>query len=183
MALRLARTSAEAHLYMELHPCESCGESGFEPASSVVEAEGDLASRYTGSCPSCGTAREFTFRIPDEILLPGDEDLRFGDDRPSELLDAGEWLWLADALARGAPAQPSGVGAEDRQSARIDLLTAASALSEVLKFVPAGADAVPAEALWSGRGREIYAAGPGRFRRLRLEAVRDTYRDIAARFG
>ncbi|MDW5327048.1 hypothetical protein [Plantactinospora sp. KLBMP9567] len=183
MALRLARTSAEAHLYMELHPCESCGESSFDPASSVVAAEGELASRYSGTCLSCGAAREFMFRLPGEVLLPDDEDPRFGDDRPSELLDAGEWLWLADVLASGMPADPAGPDADGRRSARVDLLSAAAALSEVLKFVPAGADAVPAEALWSGRGHEVYAAEPGRFRRIRLEAVRDTYRDIAARFG
>jgi hypothetical protein len=35
MALRLARTNAEAHLYMEMPPGETCGESEFNPVSSV----------------------------------------------------------------------------------------------------------------------------------------------------
>jgi hypothetical protein len=183
MALRLARTSAEAHLYMELNPCEACGESSFDATSSVVEAEGGLASRYTGTCPSCGGPREFTFRLPGQILVPSDEDPQFGDDLPSELLDAGQWLWLADVLASDTPADPTGLAADQRRQARIDLLAAASALAEVLKFIPAGADSVPWEALWSSRGRDVYAAEPGRFRRLRLEAVRDTYRGIAARLA
>ncbi|GAA4698699.1 hypothetical protein [Phytohabitans rumicis] len=183
VALRLARTSAEAHLYMELRPCQACGESAFEPSSSIIEADGDLASRYSGACPSCGAAREFTFRLPDDIPLPSDDDPSFGDDRPSELLDAGEWLWLGDVLASDAPADPAGLAAPERRLARMDLLTAASALAEVLKFVPPDADAVPPQALWSERGRAVYAAEPGRFRRLRLEAVRDVYRDVAARFA
>ncbi|WP_326549386.1 hypothetical protein [Micromonospora sp. NBC_01813] len=183
MALQLARTSAEAHIYMELRPCEACGESRFEPASSVVEVDGDLASRYSGTCPSCGARREFVFRLPDDIPLPIDDDPRFGDERPSELLDAGEWLWLGDVAAGDVPARPDGLDTRERRRARTDLLTAAAALTEVLKFVPPGADAVPPQGLWSSQGRAVYAAEPGRFRRVRLEAARDTYRDLAARFA
>ncbi|MFC6022191.1 hypothetical protein ACFP2T_39295 [Plantactinospora solaniradicis] len=183
MALRLARTSAEAHLYMELHPCESCGQTGFDPVGSVVEADGDLARRYTGDCLSCGAPREFTFRVPDEIPPAGDDVPRFGDDRPSELLDAGEWLWLADILASGTPPDPARLDARQRRQTRMDLLTAASALSEVLKFVPTGAEAVPTKTLWSSRGRAVHRAEPNRFRRIHLEATRDTCRGIAARFS
>jgi hypothetical protein len=181
--LPLARTSAEAHLYMELRPCPRCGESRFEPAGSVVEAGGELASRYEGVCPSCGEAREFTFRLPEEILPPSDENPCFGDDTPSELLDAGEWLWLSDLIAVDTPADPAGLTARDRRLVRVDLLTAAAAVDEVLKFLPPGADAVPPHLVWTPRGREIHATEPSRFRRGRLQAVRDTYRELAARFG
>ncbi|GAA2593585.1 hypothetical protein GCM10010399_25250 [Dactylosporangium fulvum] len=183
MALRLARTSAEAHLYMELHPCDACGEQQFEPADSVIEVDGDLASRYAGPCPGCGAAREFVFRLPQQIIMPSDDDPRFGDNRPSELLDAAEWLWVADVIASGVPPDQAGLTGEERRLARIDLLTAASALSEVLKFAPEGADAVPADAVWSSRGSEIYTVEPGRFRRARLEVVRQTYLDLASRFA
>lgn len=183
MTLLLARTNAEAHLYMELRACESCGETRFEPTDTVIEVDGDLASRYEATCPGCDTVREFTFRLPQQILLPTDDDPRFGDDLPSQLLDAAEWLWVADALASGVPADHGGLTAEEHRLAKVDLLTAAAALTEVLKFVPEGADAVPAEAIWSTRGNEIYAAEPGRFRRARLEVVRQTYRDIAARLA
>lgn len=182
-ALPLARTSAEAHLYMELHPCDTCGESEFEPDSALVEADGHLAGRYTGACPFCGTTREFTFRLPDEVILPDDDDPHFGGDEPSQLIDAGEWWWLGDVMAGDVPADPAGLDGRDRRFARTDLLTAAAALTEVLKFLPPGADAVPVTAFWSDRGREVRAAGSGRFRRQRLEAVRDTYRDLAARFA
>ncbi len=43
---------------------------------------------------------------------------------------------------------------------------------------------VPADgawaAFWSQRGRQVRDAQPGRFRRLRLEAARDTYRALLA---
>ncbi len=168
MALPLARTSAEAHLYMELHPC-ACGETSFGRQSAVVEAEGDLASYYSGPCARCGTAREFLFRLPAEILPVVAGEVRFGDERPSELLDR-------------AKAPPRRRLRRHVRAARAaaDLATAAAAMDEVLKFVPPGADEVPETAFWSDQGAAVYAAEPGRFRAARLEAVRDTYRQLLA---
>jgi hypothetical protein len=184
MALRLARTSAEAHLYMELHPCPNCGESEFHPVDSVIVVDDDLASRYAGPCPRCGRPREFTFRIPEEVLFPADDEPAFGDARPSELLDAGEWLWLADVIAQSVPAEPGeDMTADDRRQALIDLRTAAAAVAEAAKFVPPGADRVPSDALWSERGLALYTDEPGRFRIRRLDVVRETYRDLAERFA
>jgi hypothetical protein len=184
MALRLARTSAEAHLYMELHPCETCGETEFHPGSSVLLAEGDLVSRYAGPCPRCGIPREFTFRIPEEIIFPDEDEPTFGDEQPSELIDAGEWLWVADLIARNTPAEPEdGMTGAERRQAFIDLRTAAAIVGEAAKFVPPDGDAVPAAAVWSERGRAVYEDEPGRFRRMRLEVVQRTYRELAERFA
>jgi hypothetical protein len=182
MTLPLARTNAEAHLYMELHPCQTCGEGDFEPRSSVVFVDGDLASHYTGRCRGCGAAREFTFRIPQDVVLPDLEHPAFGEEQVSQLLDPGEWLWLADVIARKTPAEPTGLSHDERRNARIDLRTAAAALDEAVKFVPEGADAVPGTACWSERGSQVYSDEPGRFRRIRLEAVARAYRDLAERF-
>jgi hypothetical protein len=182
MTLKLARSSVEAHLYMQTVPCEVCGETDFDPDSSVVSIDGELASRYSGSCPRCGTVREFTFRLPEEILFPDDEEPEFGDERPSELLDPGDWLWLADMFGGEAPAEPDGLDDEQRRGALVDLRMAAAAVGEVCKFLPAGADSVPLSAFFSQRGREMYAREPGRFDRGRLEVVRRTYREISDRF-
>lgn len=55
---------------MDLRPC-ACGEARFDRQSTVVALEdGDLAARYSGPCPACGRAREFTFRLPAELTLP-----------------------------------------------------------------------------------------------------------------
>lgn len=183
MALRIARTNHEAHVYMDLHPCE-CGEVRFPRTSSVVESgDGDLASHYTGVCPRDGAQRQFTFRMPQAILMPAaDGSVRFGGPEPSELVDPGEWLGLADSYARSVPADPSAVAADDRREARVMLNAAAAAIDEVIKFIPAGADRVPEQAFGSEKGRAAYAREPGRFRRPRLEAVRDTYAGLAAQF-
>ena len=179
--LPLARTNAEAHLYMDLHPC-TCGQIEFPRTSSVVTTpEGALASRYTGACPSDGADREFLFRLPGTFLSPGrDGDVRYGGPEHSELIDPGEWISVADAYARSVPADTASLAADGVVAARRTLRHAAAALDEVLKFIPADADRVPAEAFHTDRGRAAYTTEPGRFRRPRLEAVRDTYRTIAA---
>jgi hypothetical protein len=183
MPLRVARTNAEAQLFMELNPCENCGEREFEPADTIIVVEGDLASRYSGTCPRCGIYREFLFRIPDEPIIPNPEEPVFGDDTPSALIDAGEWMWIADLIARSSPAEPEeGMSAADRQQIRMELRTAAAAVGEAAKFVPPGGDRVPYDAVWSDRGRAVYEDEPGRFWLPRLQVVRRTYREIADRF-
>ena len=184
MPLQTARTNAEAHLYMELNPCDNCGESEFHPQSTVIVAEGDLASRYAGPCPRCGAPREFVFRIPEDVIFPDPEEPVFGDDQPSVLIDAGEWLWVADLIARSVPAEPEdGMTGEERHRILVDLRTAAAAVGEAAKFIPPGSDTVPANGIWSARGKAVHHDEPGRFRRIRLDAVQRTYRQVAERFA
>jgi hypothetical protein len=167
--LRLARTNAEAHLFMDLRPC-ACGESRFERNSSVAVIEGVLASRYTGRCAGCGLDRLFEFLVPEEIQPLPQTGVRFGGPEPSQLLDPGEWLRVAAACAGHVPA-----GAPRDDDARYALATAVAAIEEVIKFVPAGADEVPETAFRTQMGREVWEREPGRFRAVRLEAVRSAY--------
>ncbi|TQS43827.1 hypothetical protein [Cryptosporangium phraense] len=173
----LARTSTEAHLFMDLRPCD-CGETASSWSSSVIELGDDLGSRYSGTCPSCGTEREFVFRLPDDIVLPVVGQVVYGDGAPSELLDPGEWLWVADRYAGAVPAQAAALDAEGRQEVRSRISAAIAAMDEVLAFVPAGADEVPAESFWSDLGRSVRDEEPGRFARDRLQVIRDTYQRI-----
>lgn len=176
--LLLARTNLEAHIYMDMHACE-CGDGNFDRTNSVIELDGDLASRYVGACRGCSRIREFIFAIPEYPSLPSANSMSFGDGTPSQLLDAGEWLFVADRYAQVATtnAEP---GSEAARVARQQVATAAAAMDEVLAFVPEGADMVPYESLRTERGREIYDEQPGRFYQDRLEVVRDTYRSIVA---
>ncbi|MGW4770161.1 hypothetical protein ACWEO2_19200 [Nocardia sp. NPDC004278] len=173
--LPLARTNAEAHLYLELQPCPNCGEPRCKFRSSVVSQDGVLASRYTGECPRCGLERSYEFRLPEEILPPPASTVRFGGDQPSELIDPGIWLWYADDLARRIPTDASGFDAGQRRSAKHTVATAVAAVEEVLKFIPSGADEVPADEFTSPEGQSVRAQEPGRFQRERLEAIRDYY--------
>lgn len=174
----LARTIAEAEVFMVLHPC-ACGSPEFERASREIMIAGYRATSYSGPCTSCTAWREFVFRFPE--LMPAPDDEIFGDGAPSELLDPGEWYWIANWYARG-PGSPAGLDDADRRYARRQVAMAAAAMDEVLAFVPPRKSKVPAKLIRSQRGRELYARMPGSFSRERLQVVRDTYRGIVAEF-
>ena len=177
--LPAARTRDEAHLYMDLSPCD-CGEVDVTWHSALADEDGALVRRYSGTCPGCGTAREFRFAAPERPGLPGpDQAVYFGGDDASQLLDPGEWLLVAELCAE-AGSQPAS-GAAERAEARESLAIAVAAIEEVLKFVPAGRDAVPDVAFWSARGRQVRDREPGRFERRRLVLVRDAYQDALDR--
>jgi hypothetical protein len=168
----IARTRDEALLYLELNPCPDCGTVETAWEDGLAQLDGELVISYTGDCPGCGAEREYLFGLPErETLGPFPN---FGGTEPSELLDAGQWLQVADRAA-------STVAADDRsEAARAVLDVAAAAVEEVVKFIPPGEDVVPDEAFWTGEGRATLDAEPGRFRLERLLVVRDSYRDRGA---
>ena len=139
-----------------------------------------LASRYTGACARCGTARVFEFRLPPEILQPPATGVVYGGPEPSELLDPGEWLSVADDYARSVPVG-SKLDGDALRSARQRLAVAIAALDEVRKFAPPGAVEVPPSAFTTPFGRAMWDKEPGRFRLIRLDAVRAAYAQAADR--
>lgn len=167
MSRLYARTNAEAHLFMDLRPC-GCGDLEFDRQSAVIADGGTLCTRYAGPCRTCGAVRTFVFELPETIRPIRRDQVEFGGDEPSRLLDPGEWMEVADYFARLEP----------RTRDAFDL--ARAAVEEVLKLVPAGADQVPDEAFRTERGRAVRDADPGRFRRAALEASLGSYRDLLA---
>ena len=152
---------------MDVTPCPMCGGVGFVGTSVVVVVDGRVHERHTGPCPECGSDREFLFRVPDDtqVRLGGTD---FGGPQPSELLDPGQWMMVADmAASREGGSTPE------------DLELAAAAVDEAIKFVPPDADDIPATAFHSRVGREAYQRMPGRFRRGRLAAVARALREQA----
>jgi hypothetical protein len=161
----VARTRDEAVVYLDLTPCE-CGTTDAEWAHGTGFVNGELVSLYDATCSACGAIREYAFGLPEQET--DGEYPHFGGAEPSKLIDAGRWMALADHLASVVP--------DDEPTAAADVLgLARAAVDEVLKFVPAGATAVPPEAFWTPAGRRVHTAEPGRFRRDRLEVVRRTY--------
>jgi hypothetical protein len=173
MALPVVRTRDEAHLYLDLHPCD-CGSVETDWESGVVAVDATLATAYSGTCSACGAEREFVFALP-EREVPPEGFPTFGGPEPSQLLDAGEWLWVADLTAGNVPP-------DDPDAAHRALTIARAAVEEVLKFIPDDQDDLPDQAFWSERGTRVRAEEPGRFGRERLMIVRDTYRDLAAEY-
>ena len=175
----LARTTAEAHLAMGLHPC-ACGGTGFTHVSSSSASGSGPVRRFSGTCRSCGTPREFLFRVQDEQAANHPGGIRFGDGTASQLIDPGMWLALADHYARLVPGNTSALDDGARAAARTNIASAAAAMDEVIAFIPRGESSVPAQAFSSPLGRQVRDREPGRFGRRRLEVVRDTYRQILA---
>ncbi|WP_433165252.1 hypothetical protein [Kribbella sp. CA-247076] len=169
--LPVARTRDEARLYLDLTPC-ACGFVAVDWRHATRLVDGELASCYDTTCPGCDAVREYSFGLPPRES--GGDYPNFGGAEPSQLLDAGRWLALADQLASRLPPDDPATRAEA-------LSVAAAAVAEVIKFVPPGEEVVPVEAFWSAEGRRVYDAEPGRFRRGRLEVVLETYRAAAAR--
>ena len=170
MPFAVARTRDEAIAYLELHPCEACGETRAEWEHGLAEDdEGGLAGAYWATCPGCGTGREYLFGLPEHEHLTGDWP-DFGGDEPSEVIDAGQWLAIADANAGAVP--------DDADAARRVLSVARAAVEEVLKFIPAGSTRVPDDAFWTDDGRAVRDAEPGRFELDRLLVVRDSYLEV-----
>jgi hypothetical protein len=165
MTLPIARTRDEARLYLDLTPC-ACGSIDADWRHATGTADGELASVYDATCPDCGAEREYAFGLPPTET--GGDFPNFGGDEPSELLDPGRWLALADQLASRLPR-------DDPETRAQALAIAAAAVAEVIKFVPLGEDAVPEGAFWTDNGRRMYGAEPGRFRRGRLQVVLETY--------
>lgn len=170
MVFFVARTRDEAHLFLDLHPCETCGSVDMTWQNALTNTTGELLSRYWGTCPGCATEREFLFALPEREVIPEGYPT-FGGEEPSQLLDAGEWLWVAELTASNVPPDDSGQA----------LAIAIASIEEAVKFIPPGEDEVPEAAFWSDRGRRVRDADPARFRRDRLIVVRDTYREGLSR--
>ncbi|GAA3123903.1 hypothetical protein JOF29_008633 [Kribbella aluminosa] len=167
----IARTATEVLLYLELNACPDCGSDQADWQDRLSEAELEPVLGYAGVCLGCGTHREYLFSLPQE---PRDDGLySFGGPEPSELIDAGQWLAVADRIAGQVP-----VG-DRSETARAAMVVARQAVEEVVKFIPPTADVVPDEAFWTEPGQGVRALDPGRFRLERLLLIRDSYSDPA----
>jgi hypothetical protein len=123
-----------------------------------------------------GRSDRVEFDVP-EPLHAG----HFGGREASVIVGPGEWIAVADDLARSVPADPKGLLAGDRADAKRRAELAATCVEEALKFVPTGEDEIPEAMFRTERERELYAAEPGRFSKARLEAVANAYREVAVR--
>lgn len=174
---RLARTVDEAHTFMDLRPC-ACGANRFERTHRLVSTDDDLISEYRGACASCGEMRQFRFRLSHDLAPAVDN--RYGSGR-SELLDAGEWLFVADRMSASVPSRVP-TAAEDRERAAHRLRVARDAVEQALNL--SNADGVlPPTALTSSHSRQLLAKQPTRFEPARLRAIRDAYESELARYA
>ena len=165
-----ARSSAEAHLYMDLHRCE-CGSGGFDRRHRL-ELHGDvLVAVYEGACGQCGVTRRFEFRMTEEIPPPPPA---FGGAEPSQIIDPGEFEAVAGRLAESTGIQLLNTPESEHHKLRGAMAYVVAAYEEMLKFLPPGEDAIPATAFVSEVGKARYRRDSGNYDRDILEMnVRD----------
>ena len=165
----MARSFDEANLYLELQPCVVCGRVALDQQPGVAggQLDGEPVSWLDTVCANCGNRARFAFRMPAEPPVSTPGHVVFGGDEPSQLIDPGQWLKLADVVTRGPEVRD-----------RVDL--AASAVTEVLKFIKDGEDRVPGYEFWTDSGRQLLDEARWRFTRESLEFELDRYRRMLA---
>ncbi|MER5199529.1 hypothetical protein ACWD3J_34120 [Streptomyces sp. NPDC002755] len=171
-----ARSSLEAHLYMDLHPCE-CGSPDFDRRHRLEQRGDDIVAVYEGACRECGRNRNFTFLMADEIPPPPPA---FGGPAQSEIIDPGEFATVASDVSARAGLELLNSPESEHRKHRGAMAYAVAAVEEILKFIPPGQDAVPASAFTSEVGRARYEKDPGKFRRDILEIELRLTRQILA---
>jgi hypothetical protein len=179
MAAPRARTVVEAHLYLDLLRADGLlGEDDPGDPAAWTRLRGSPASRVLHADGADGRFPPFDIAIaPATPAGP-----RFGSGA-STLIDAGQWLEMAELyVEQAAGAELAATGADDadlRAEALLAWRFAVDVAGEVLRFLPDGADEVPASAFWTERGREARRADPTRFTRAALSHRLDTYRGLA----
>lgn len=176
--MRVLRSPAEAYLYFDLNPCE-CGEARFTPAHHLEDRDGTLVAVYEGTCPDCGRTRRYEFVLAPEEPPPPPA---FGGDQPSQLIDPGEFFQASYEAASRLPVNPNDLPRERWPQARQDTLLAIAALREVAKFIPPGAQEVPAAAFTSGLGQAIFVSYRDEFRRDAIASRLRLYEEILAAY-
>jgi hypothetical protein len=169
-----ARSPSECQFYMDLHPC-GCSRVDFEWSHHYIRQQvGRMVSVYQGVCDGCGDHRMFEFEVSGVVVAPP----AFGGAQPSLIIDPAEFLTLSRRAAAAAPADPRQLSGDAAADALDSIEMAVAALEEVLKFIPADAPAVPADAFRSDAGRAMYAHEPQQFERVWLERLLGTYRAV-----
>lgn len=171
----VSRSANESHLYMDLRPCP-CGGAGHEQREQSLHLHGELfVSVYRFACPGCGRDRSFEFDMPGE---PPHPDVYGAGDAPSEIIDAGEFLWAATRYGDLARQRAfSGDPAQLRTVAPL-LRACVELFREARKFVPAGESAVPAGTVRSPLGRQVLALDPEGFTAERIDARIEVHRKL-----
>ncbi|MEU9998521.1 hypothetical protein [Streptomyces sp. NPDC050848] len=171
-----ARSSFEAHLYMDLHPC-ACGSGDFDRQHRLEQRGDDFVAVYEGACRQCGTTRRFEFRMAEEVPPPPPA---FGGAQPSQIIDPGEFEEVAFRISESAGLQLLNSPKSEHYKLRDAVAYTVAAFEEMLKFLPPGEDSIPAAAFTSEVGKARYRRDPGNFDRDILEMnVRDARKVLA----
>ena len=167
----VARSIAEAHLYLMVTPCAACNQGPLRGGGGEWHRgrDGEAVLSMSVECAACRATTTQTFTLPNEddadvgtegsVINPTDE--------PSHIIDVAQWLTLFRMLTEAAGKEP------DKIRARQFGIEAAQCLEEALKFYDeADNDLPPPEALFHASSREHFEKNPEHFSRQRLINLR-----------
>jgi len=170
-------------VYVLMRDCRACGSRNRDVTDEFEARDGAAVTEYTSFCRDCTNIDRYVFRLPGTDPQAAATGVAFGDDEPSTIVDAGEWLVFADRTATGGPVDPDGLTGQQRADAALAMQAAAAAVREVVKFIRPGEQRVSVSALWTERGRAEYARDPWRMSHERMAAVEAAYREAAERLA
>lgn len=177
-----ARTAEEADLYVDLE-AEAEGEVPESRKRKKTERRRQTFWSYQVRCKS-GKLLEFEFEL-DGLPEPKPglrRNVDYGGAEPSRIIDAGEWLKVADRWAGEAPRSLAGLPERQRREAAGTLEKAIAAVGEILKFIPHGSDRVSSTSLLNNRGKTYFNKDVRRFTRTALEQLKGELESRLRRF-
>ncbi len=165
-----AQSLAEVYLYLMATPCRACGGGPLtsEEVSSADEAEVATVS-IEAKCVSCGLAKALRFSLASSAEAAKGRSLGGVNptERPSRLLDVGQWITLYHVILASAEAAPSAAQGRDLK------IEASQCLGEALKFFDDPDNDLPAgEAFFCETSSIRFRDAPEQFSRRRLLALR-----------
>jgi hypothetical protein len=177
----VARSFDEAEMYLQLQICEVCGRVALEQQPGVAggQLDGEPVTWLATVCANCGNRTRFAFRLPAEAAVAPPGQVLFGGGGPSQLIDPGQWLRMADVVTQRLPPQEE-LSPHLDPALRDRVHLAAAAVAEVLRFIKPGEDRVPGYEFWTDSGRQMYDEARWRFDKESLEFELDRYRRALA---
>ena len=152
---REARSAGEISLYLRIRGAVVLDERRTEePGRTAVEV----------AVAHDGTEKRMRFRIP---RVDADDPLHLGGASPSRLLDPVDLVLFATRVAQALP-DPEMLDGTQLAAWQRDLVLAAEAVNEAVKFIPRKAERVSHDALHTAAARWLYLRDPDRFSRERL---------------
>ncbi|HKQ79127.1 MAG TPA: pentapeptide repeat-containing protein [Blastocatellia bacterium] len=171
------RSHIELRFVARLYPCPGCGNREVDRVETF-RAGGRLL--VIVSCQNCQSSRKFRFTTRNYPLDVTPSRHELGGSEPSSVIRPAQFVGEFDRLSQEVVWEPEGLAPAEWRANLSALHQAATCLVELLKFIPDGADAVPAAA-HDKAGCADAQARPERYRRARLAAELDRYRELFAR--
>ncbi len=161
----------ERHFYLMTLRCDSCGNGPFEFVSKEQSPDQKIDIWYV-RCKKCQSGRRLIFDrtsllIDTEQFSENQLPVVNPSDKPSKLLDVGQWLAIFQAIISAAAQQ------EDKKEIQRLGYEAALALEEAIKFYSPESDLPPEDAMWTENTKKQFREHPEAFERHRILQMRE----------